>query len=335
MSRGTMKDVARLAGVSTATISRTLMTPDKVRDDTRERVLAAIERIGYTPNALARNLRQMRTSTVILMVRQIVNPFYLEIFRGVESAARSLGYNVLMSNAENSPEREREYFDMIRQRRADGIILATGKLPAGHRRAGAELPPLVVVSEYLPGSGLPTVRVDNIIAAQSAVEHLLELGHRRIAHITGPLPEVLSRDRLKGYRRALERFGIEPVERLVARGDYTTASGFAAARALLRGRHPPSAIFAANDEMAMGAIKAARARGLAVPQQLSVVGFDDIAMASAWDPALTTVAQPCEEMGSRAMILLSGILGGDQRCDVQICLDTTLVVRESTAPKQG
>jgi LacI family repressor for deo operon, udp, cdd, tsx, nupC, and nupG len=331
MARKTMKDVARLAGVSTATISRALTNPDMVRESTRERVLAAIDRIGYAPNVLARNLRRMRTSTVILLVRQIVNPFYLEIFRGVEAAARELGYNVLMSNAENSPERELEYFDMIRERRADGIILVTGKLPL-RRGRGADLPPLVVASEYLPGLDLPTVRIDNVSAAAAAVAYLVGLGHRRIAHITGPLPEVLSRDRLKGYRKALRRAGIEPDDRLVARGDYTNRSGHGAAAGLLRGRRRPTAIFAANDEMAMGAIKAARERGLSVPADLSVVGFDDIAMAAAWDPALTTVAQPCGEMGSRAMILLSEILGGEDRHGEEIVLATRLVARGSTAP---
>lgn len=326
-----MKDVARLAGVSTATISRTLVSPDKVRAETRERVMAAIERIGYAPNALARNLRQMRTSTVILLVRQIVNPFYLELFRGVESAARARGYNVLMSNVESSPERELAYFDMIRERRADGVILATGALPSRRGRAPA-LPPMVVVSEYLPRSGLPTVRIDNVAAAAGAVDYLAGLGHRRIAHITGPLPEVLSRDRLKGYRRALRRAGIESDERLVERGDYSTRSGHAAGAALLRWRRRPTAIFAANDEMAMGAIKAAREAGLDVPGDLSVVGFDDINLAAAWDPSLTTVAQPCGEMGGRAMDRLADLLAGEACEDGDDVLETRLRVRDSTGP---
>ncbi len=329
-----MKDVARLAGVSTATISRALVSPDKVRAETRARVMAAIDRIGYTPNALARNLRQMRTSTVILLVREIVNPFYLEIFRGVESAARQRGYNVLMSNVERSPERELEYFDLVRQRRADGIVLATGTLPDAGAGGSSDLPPLVVVSEYLPRDDLPTVRIDNVAAAAGAVEYLVGLGHARIAHIAGPLPEVLSRDRLAGYRAALERAGIETDESLVVRGDYSTHAGYRAGAALLNRRRRPTAIFAANDEMAMGAIKAAREAGLAVPRELSVVGFDDIKMASAWDPALTTVAQPCADMGARAMNWLADLLAGEASANGEVVLDTRLVVRDSTAPIQ-
>lgn len=328
----TMADVARRAGVSTATVSRALKKPRQVTEETRQRIQAAIRETGYVPNSLARNLRTQRSGTVMLVVRDIGNPFYLEIFRGVEAAARARGLSVLMANTENDADRERGYFDMVRQRSADGMILMTGKLPADYASGETgPLPPLVVALEYLPDSGLPTVQIDNVAASASAADHLIGLGHRRIAHIAGPLPEVMSADRLAGYRQAMSAAGLPVDDGLIARGDFTIEAGHAAALTLLARADRPTGITCANDEMAMGAISAARELALRVPEDVSVVGFDDIIFARHFSPPLTTVAQPRHAIGERAMELLAARLDGEPPPEAPIIMPTRVVPRASSA----
>ncbi|WP_435103618.1 LacI family DNA-binding transcriptional regulator [Arhodomonas sp. AD133] len=328
----TIADVARRAGVSTATVSRALKQPDRVSEATRERVQAAIDAVDYVPNSLGRNLRTQRTGTVVLVVRDIGNPFYLEIFRGVEAAARERGLSVLMGHTENDAERERWYFDMVRERRADGLILMTGKLPPGFRvTARSTRVPIVVALEYLEDVRLPTVRIDNVAAAREATAYLAGLGHRRIAHVSGPTPELMSRDRLDGYRAGLADAGLAGDEALIVRGDYSMAAGREATARLLALEPPPTAVFCANDEMAMGVIAAAREAGVEVPAGLSVVGFDDIVFARNFSPPLTTVAQPRQEIGQRALELLAAQLAGEPVGVADEVMPTRIVPRASTA----
>jgi len=328
-----MADVARYVGVSTATVSRALKEPSKVSEATRELVEAAIRHIGYVPNSLARNLRTQRSGTVILVVRDIGNPFYLDIFRGVEAAARARGLSVLMGNTENEAERERRYFDMVRERAADGMILMTGKLPAAFEGERAQpLPPVVVALEYLIGRDVPTVRIDNAGAAREAVDYLIELGHRRIAHVSGPIPEVMSVDRCAGYRAAMERAGLREYIQ-VAAGDYSIGAGRRRGVELLRGRPRPTAVSCANDEIAIGVIEAAREMGISVPRELSVIGFDDIVFARHFSPPLSTVRQPRREIGVRAMELLAQCLEGDEVPSTPIVMPTQLIRRGTTAPR--
>ncbi|HET8729031.1 MAG TPA: LacI family DNA-binding transcriptional regulator, partial [Alphaproteobacteria bacterium] len=290
----TMKDVARLAGVSTATVSRALMKPEIVSAGTRELVLKAVAAAGYTPNVLARNLRRMETRSIIVVVQNITNPFYPEIFRGVEQEALARGFSVLMGNTDNDPVRERAYAEILRSKRADGMILLSGKLPWPEDGTDAvdrqRMPPTVLACEPMPGLGLPTVRVDNAGAAREAVAHLASLGHRRVGHLIGPPDRIISADRLRGWREAVAALGLDRDEDLAVQGDYTLASGIAAMERLLDLDRPPTAVFAANDEMAIGAIRAVHRRGLKVPEDVSVVGFDDILFASAIEPPLTTIA---------------------------------------------
>lgn len=329
----TMKDVARTARVSTATVSRVLKKEDSVSPKTRERVLKAVAEVNYSPNIIARNLRRQETRSVFLLVRDMRNPFYLDVFRGVEAEARDRGYNVFMGNTKDSIEREREYFQMLRARSADGMILMTGKLPPDIcEDIGRRYPPIVVASEYFPDLDLPTVRIDNVAAAADAVRHLIALGHRRIAHITGPIPEVLSVDRHQGYLQALDEAGITVDPRLTARGDFTIDSGHLACRSLYNLKSPPTAVFCSNDEMAMGAINELRSLKRSVPEQVSVVGFDDIVFAEAFYPSLTTIHQPRQDMGKTAMSLLGDLLAGRPISSDPIMMPTELRVRESTGP---
>jgi LacI family transcriptional regulator, repressor for deo operon, udp, cdd, tsx, nupC, and nupG len=333
----TMKDVARLAGVSTATVSRTLIKPELVSTRTRERVMKAVAEAGYTPNSLARNLRKMQTRSIIVVVQDITNPFYPEILRGAEQTAQAFGYTVLMGNTDNDPVRERAYLELVQSRRADGMILLTGRLPAqGTDSVAVErerLPPLVFACEHLPDLGLPTVRIDNAEAARMAMRHLFELGHERIAHIAGPLNRIISVDRLAGYREALTERGLPPEPALVADGDFTFNSGVEAASRLLALAHRPTAIFAANDESAIGAIQAIKSQGLSVPGDISVIGFDNILFAAATDPALTTIGQPRQEIGRRAMAIMLDLLDGKSPPLGDVILPVELVIRRSTGPR--
>lgn len=329
MSKPTIADVARLADVSTATVSRALKHPGVVSKTTRQRVQDAVQRINYVPNSLGRSLRTQRSGVVILVVRDIGNPFYLEIFQGVEAAAHEHGLAVLMGNVQNDAARERRYFDMVRERAADGMILMTGQLPADYA-ATAQLP-IVVALEHVSNQNLPTVMVDNVTAAREAILYLIELGHRRIAHVAGPTPEVLSVARMQGYREALRAANIAPETAFEIRGDYSMAGGKRAATALLSLPDRPTAIFCSNDEMAMGVIAGARELGLTIPADLSVVGFDDIVFARSFAPALTTVHQPRHDIGVRALQLLVRRLHGQPMPEQPIVLPTRLAVRASTA----
>lgn len=326
----TIRDVAIVAGVSIATVSRALQQPDRVREDTRRKVFEAVEKTGFVPNAQARSFRQQSNRTVILLVRDIGNPFYLEIFKGVEESASAAGYKVLMGDARNDEARIVEHVDLVRQRHADGLILMTGHLPADLIRHSDRLPPIVVASEPIPGLNLPMVRIDSIGASRRAVRYLLEKGHRRIAHLGGPVGESLAAERRQGYRQALVEAGLSPLPELETGGDYSVEAGRQGVRELLDAGHGFTAIFAASDQMAIGAISELRRRGLTVPADVSVIGFDDIIFADVFEPGLTTVRQPRHEMGRQAMVLMAARLAGEPVKPI-VQLETELVIRGSVA----
>ncbi|HEV7322235.1 MAG TPA: LacI family DNA-binding transcriptional regulator [Ensifer sp.] len=333
--RPKIKDIAERAGVSVATVSRALSGSSLVTDETRKRIDALARELNYRPNVSARNLRTRRSMSVLLVVRDVGNPFYLEILKGVEATARAAGYAVLMGNTENDPDREVEYFNMLRDGHADGMILMTGKLPTTEPGDSAHVShlPIVVALEMIETEGFPHVQIDNAAAAREAVEHLIGLGHRRIAHIAGPLPEVMASHRREGYRLAMRQAGLPVPEGFEVRGDYLLESGEACAAALFDLPQPPTAIFVANDEMAYGAIHTLRRLGRDVPGDVSVVGFDDLYLSKAFYPPLTTVSQPRAEIGRTAMSLLLRILSGDDAAAAPaVVLPTTLNIRGSTAP---
>jgi LacI family repressor for deo operon, udp, cdd, tsx, nupC, and nupG len=297
-------------------------------------VLEAVASSGYTPNISARNLRKMETRLITILIPDVTNPFFNEVVRGIEQVAREHGYSVLLADTENLPGQETAYGNLLAARRTDGMILLNGRVPAGllpDGTAQGKTPPVVVACEYVTNVDLPTVQIDNIDAARKATQHLLDLGHRRIGFITGPLWNVLSRDRLHGYRDAVLDAGLAFDDALVAQGNFSIASGVTAASQLLDLARQPSAIFASNDEMAIGAIRAARDRGLGVPEDVSVMGFDDIRFAAFVDPPLTTVSQPGGEIGRTAMTLLLRILAGQPIQERRILLPTHLELRASAA----
>jgi LacI family repressor for deo operon, udp, cdd, tsx, nupC, and nupG len=333
--RPKIKDIADMVGVSPATVSRALAGTGLVAEPTLSRIRETAAALDYRPNVSARNLRTQRSMAILLVVRDAGNPFYLEVFKGVEAAAREAGYAVLMGNTEDDPERETEYFAMLGDGHADGMILMTGKLPAPNDTRATGDEPVVVALEMVEGSGYPHVVIDNHAAALSAVNHLIELGHQNIAHITGPLPEPMSQRRMEGYRTAMKLAGLAIREGFEQRGDYLLESGVQCCRALLALPVLPTAIFCANDEMAFGVIGELNRQGVSVPDDVSVVGFDDLFLSAAFQPPLTTVSQPRADIGRQAMTILLSRLSGAAVPDEPVVVATQLKVRGTTAPPKS
>ena len=326
----TIKEVASEVGVSVATVSRALIHPELLREDTRTKVLAVIDRLGYQPNLIARDLRRRETRLVFVVVPSL-SPFFLEVFRGVERGARQAGYAVLVGHAERDGEREQLFLDQVASRRADGMILVTSSEPAVLAARTRPMPPVVAALEWIDGLNLPTVRIDHRAASVSATNHLIELGHRRIAHIAGPVKAPMAQHRREGFEAAMRQAGLDPQTYPRICGDFTVAFGEAAMQTLLACDPPPTAVFAANDEMAVGAIQAIKRAGLTVGRDISVIGFDDQRIASLYEPALTTVRVPTEELGYRSMLTLADIMHG-KPIEPDVVLPTTVVVRLTTGP---
>jgi len=329
----TMKDVAEHAGVSTATVSRALMNPEKVSAATRQKVEQAVLAVGYAPNGLARNARRSETQTILVIVPDICDPFFSEIIRGVEVTAAQAGYLVLIGDCAHQDQQEKTFLNLMLTRQIDGMVLLGSQLPFD---AGIDeqrnLPPMVMGNEFAPEMALPTVHIDNLTAAFEAVNHLLQLGHRQIACITGPERIPLSQYRLQGYIQALRRSNIAIDPTLIVHGDFTFEAGASALKKLMALPKPPKALFCHSDLMALGAINQARKLGMRVPDDLSVVGFDDIELAQYYDPPLTTVAQPRFAIGREAMLLLLDELHGKRVNNGSRLLDAELRIRGSTAP---
>jgi LacI family repressor for deo operon, udp, cdd, tsx, nupC, and nupG len=306
-----------------------------VAPETRKKVLQEVERLGFTPNFVAANLRSFRTWKLVVTVPDISNPFFSQILQGIEDAAQRRGYAVLLGDTQHDEQREQQYASMLQRREADGLIFLGHRLPKAAAGLVRSRPrgqaPVVNGCEFSPSLGVPSVHIDNAKAAFEAVDHLCQLGHRRIGVVTGPMASPLSRDRLKGVMARANRDRTR-VTVSVAGGDFSIESGIAAADQLLGGSRPPTGIFCFNDEMAVGVLHAARQRRLHVPDDVSVVGFDDIRFAQYVDPPLTTIRQPMRELGEATVRLLLNILRGNLKDAVSVTLPHALIVRASTAP---
>jgi LacI family repressor for deo operon, udp, cdd, tsx, nupC, and nupG len=327
-----IREVAQAAKVSVATVSRTLQMPDVVAPATRSRVQAAIARLGYRPNAQARMLRTARTHVIVALVPDISNPFFAEVIRGIEQVAHENGYSVLLGDTQNSRVREKAYAELLETKQADGLITLMPHIPS------LEMPgpfPIVNACEYVKDKSVTSVYVDNEAASLEAVTYLLTLGHREIAFVTGPMDSPICVDRDRGYERALQRAGIKRDRKLTAIGDFSVEAGIRAVDGLLAKQQRFTAIYCSNDEMAIGAMGAIKSKGFKVPQDISVIGFDDIRFSRYTDPPLTTVAQPKDELGREAMSMLIEMLRGTDVPARKRILPTQLVVRGSTARCPG
>ena len=330
----TIKDVARQAKVSIATVSRVLNDTGYVSEELEQRVRDAISALGYKPNVVARHLRRSESLTLGMLIPDSSNPFFAEVAKGVEDLCFERGYTVVLCNTDEQASKAAAYFTTLFQHRVAGFILLS---PAGLREHIQHLLdegiPVVLADRPLPDLRIDSVVSDNYGGARDAVRHLLELGHRRIGFIVGAGELDTIRSRWRGAEEAMHDAGIDIDPELVIRqGDYFPQAGHSAADALLSRADPPSAIFAFNDLMAFGVLNYAQAHGIAVPEQLSVVGFDDIAMAAYSVPSLTTIAQPKYELGKKVAGMLLDRIAGDEQPPVSLTLPTTLMVRKSTSP---
>lgn len=333
-------DVAVAAGVSTATVSRTLSDPAKVSPPTRDAVLRAIEATGYRPNASARNLRRRETGAIAVLVPNLANPFFSAILSGIAEVMSEAGCNVLVNDTTPFGTGGHSFPAFANARHVDGLIVLDGLLdPAALDALGPPQirPPAVYACEWSDRTDRPRVLIDNAAAGRAAVEHLIALGHRRIGHVSGPADNVLTRARLDGARAALAAAGLAMPKAWIYPGDFSLESGARAADLWLGQDDRPTAVFAASDVMAIGFIGAVMRHGVAVPGGVSVVGFDDLDVAAHFVPALTTVRQPRAEIGRAAARLLlkrMRMQPADRanRPNPRLVLPTELVVRESTGP---
>lgn len=301
----TIREVAQRANVSVTTVSHVINDTRFVSDTLRRRVQQAMDELGYHPNALARSLRRGQTHTLGLILPDSANPFFAEIGRNIEASAFEQGYSLILCNTEGSLDRERIYVELLNRKQVDGIIFVAAGDRTNSLGSLLELKiPLVFVDRDLPGIQVDAVLVDNHEGGYLATRHLIDHGHSRIGCIAGPSHLTPSAQRVTGYRDALTEACLPIDEDLILRGDFHPESGRLATLELLNHKQPPTAIFTCNDLMAIGALRAAEASGLRVPDDLAIVGFDDIELATYTTPPLSTIAQPKKELGHLAVQLL-------------------------------
>jgi len=333
----TIKQVAARAGVSIKTVSRVINGSVYVSEAARRRVARAIAQLNYRPNALARGLVTGRSRSIGLVIADIANPFFPPMVRAIEDAAAARGYNVILCDTDEDADRERGAISVLLERKVDGLILSASRVPEAFlRQLAVDRVPLVVVNRVVRHPRIAAVLVDSVAGGRLATEHLLAMGHRRIAYLAGPCASFSNRSRLRGYRQALARAGLPFDPDLVAGGATSLAAGREAMRVLLGLDRPPTAVFAFDDLMALGALEELRRRGLRVPGDVAIVGFDDIDLAAFVDPPLTTVAQPKVEMGRLAATRLLDMVEGKSSAARRIVtLAPQLVVRHSCGAKPG
>jgi LacI family repressor for deo operon, udp, cdd, tsx, nupC, and nupG len=334
MARVGIKDIAKKAGVSIATVSHAFRNPGRVSDDTRQRVLAAAKEVGYTPNKMAASLRTARSGNIVAIIPDVGDSFNSEIVKGIDAVASDRGYAVLLGDTQGSEEREREFATMPLSRQADGIILMSQRLPFDVPEDGSEpenMPPLVSGCESTGYDWVLNVSIDDRQGAIDATNHLIELGHRKIAVITGNHESASTRKRLAGFREAMADAGLEIRDAWVIYGGYNADSGELAAQELQLLKERPTAIFCFSDEIALGCMYSLRLAGFSIPDDVSIVGFDDIPFARYFTPSLTTVAQPTEAIGRTCATLLLNLIEGTRPKTNRFILPHKLIVRDSTA----
>jgi LacI family transcriptional regulator len=333
----TIRDVAKQAGVAPITVSRVINNSGYVSASTRSRVEAAIAELGYVPNRLARSLRLKRTNALALVVTDITNPFWTTVVRGVEDAANQAGFTVILCNTDESSAKQDDYLQVLLQKRVDGILF----VPAASAAEPVDLVqrqgvPIVVLDRQVPGAQVDVVRGDSEGGAYQLTRHLLDLGHRCISILSGPETVSTSVERVTGYCRALREAGLDEDAERVQYGLFTQQSGYRSAQEALERAPRPTALFAGNNFIAIGALRALRNAGLRVPEDISLVSFDDLTPDLLIEPFLTVADQPAYEMGRQATQLLVDRLSEPSANGYQeIVLPAEIIVRRSSGPANG
>ena len=325
----TIKDVARQAGVSVTTVSHVVNGTRRVSDEGRARVERAIRALNYVPSAVARSLKRNTTHTLGMLIPSSSNPYFAEIVRGIEDRCYAAGYNLLLCNTDDEPLRQRVVLSVLAERRIDGlVVVSTGDDPQLAGQLASLAVPTVLVDREIDTLPCDLVETAHMQGALLATRHLASLGHRRIACIGGPVGVASSEQRTAGWRLALGELDLDAGD-LLCRGDFSSESGYSAMHALLRRERRPSAVFVANDLMAIGALCAAHECGVSVPDEISVVGFDDIELARFSSPPLTTVAQPKARIAALAVDMLLERIEGHRQVPRKVVLQPELRVRHS------
>jgi LacI family transcriptional regulator len=334
----TIRDVAKVAGVSISSVSHVVNNTRFVSDETRKKVLAAMEELNYHPNDLARGLRRGETRTLGLIVPDNSNSFFAEVARGIENVGYENGYSVILCNSDGDIQKELAYVNVLSAKQVDGVIfIASGNQSDHIHMLTSRGIPVIVADRDIAEPSVDVVLVNNEEGGYQATRHLVLVGHKRIACIAGPSNLTPSADRVRGYQRALAEAGIPFLPELVVQGDFRYQGGEAAMHRLLALKPAPTAVFVCNDIMAIGSLRAIYSAGLRVPGQISIVGFDDIPLASAMNPSLSTVAQPVHEIASVSTTLLLEKMAARIQGETikqegrRIVLDPKLIIRESSA----
>ena len=329
----TIKDVAAMAGISYTTVSHVLNKTRPVSEPVRLKVEEAIACLDYVPSAVARSLKAKSTATIGLLVANSLNPYFAELARGIEDCCERNNYCVILCNCDDDPVKQRNYLRVLLEKRVDGLVVASagGDLGLAGGLAGVKTP-MVIVDRNLDGIEADLVRIDHELGAYLATRHLLNLGHRDIACIGGPGITRVAQLRMAGYLRALDEAEVSVPEHWKVESDFSSVGGYEAAVRLLA-HNPPSAIFACNDMMGIGVLRAAAERNIRVPDQLSVIGFDDVQMSRYVYPALTTVGQSILQLGEMAAQLLLRRIATPDRAVEQHIVTPSIVLRESTSAR--
>ncbi|MDM5321100.1 catabolite control protein A [Bacillus altitudinis] len=332
MNNVTIYDVAREANVSMATVSRVVNGNPNVKPTTRKKVLEAIDRLGYRPNAVARGLASKKTTTVGVIIPDISSIFYSELARGIEDIATMYKYNIILSNSDQNTDKELHLLNTMLGKQVDGIVFMGGNITDVLVEEFKRSPvPIVLAASVEEQAQTPSVNINYEQAIYDSVQLLVEKGHKRIAFVSGPMSEPInSMRKLAGYKRALEEAGITFDDAIVAEGDYSYDSGIESLAHLLEQSDKPTAVIAATDEMALGVIHGAQDRGVSIPEDLEVIGFDNTRLSLMVRPQLTTVVQPTYDIGAVAMRLLTKLMNKEQVDDQIVELPHRIEERQST-----
>lgn len=333
----TIFDIAEKSGYSISTVSRVLNNSGPVKEKTRERIMEIIEELNYVPNDIAQSLVRKSTKMLGIVVADINNPFYSQIVRGIEDETDKFGYNIILCNSDEKMVKEKKIIEILLKKQVDGIIFAggrgKGKKYNNHIIKLSEKIPVVLANEYLRGDNIYCVTCDKKKGAYLIVKHLIELGHKNIGFINGMNDYKPSIEKYEGYKKALKEAGIELQEDKIINSDYHMNGGYESAKLLMRLPERPTAIFAANDLMAIGAIKALKSMNFKVPEDVAVAGFDDIALNEYFDPTLSSVDQNLYKLGSQAVLLMDKIFKQSSDIKKKNILETVVKLRESTGDK--
>ncbi len=327
----TIKDVAAEAGVSIASVSKVLNNPDYGSVEMRAKVVAAIRKLGYQPSNIARSMVMGKTNLIALVIPDVRNQFFTSVARGVEDVASKHDYRVMLCNTDEDPVKEQKYIDVFRGKIVDGFIISVASDRDRYLgRIDMETLPFVFIDRVCEGISVDAIVVDNKDGAYKAVSHLLQLGHRRVGLITGKRDTLPGRERLRGYTEAYKALGLEPYTEIIKDGGFTIEGGYKATKALLDVENRPTAIFVANNAMTIGCLKALAEAKVKIPDEISVVGFDDSEWAEFFTPPLTVVRQPTYTMGALAgEMLFQRIMGTVPPDRQEVVLKPELVIRES------